>query len=226
MDYFNLMEVIVADVVDEVLGRDDSLDIIKFHRNDIIAYALNRIPARYVTSERGVIHGRIDTRLKFQQHTDVLFLIYEAIEIFTGRRDSELAEDHSSSWRQGLIPHLIGEVLEESTLSVIPDIKVSLLYGDTPVPMMDDNWNNPYLTSEATRGYYHFWPDLDEKIDIDQDEIKFSVKFEHPDFEEMSVPALVILNEKKDIGKTFSIPLVLLKLKEGVDPGFLTDQIF
>jgi hypothetical protein len=49
MKLFNLVEMIVEDTVDEVFAKEKDFKNINFHRNDIIAYVLNRVPPRYVT---------------------------------------------------------------------------------------------------------------------------------------------------------------------------------
>jgi competence protein ComFB len=225
MGFFNLIEMIVQDIVDEVLSRDEKFKSIKYHRDDIIAYVLNRVQPRYVTGERGIIHTRIDPTLKYQQHSDILFLIYEAIELFSKRRTTEIDEKKASSEKfAGLMPHIIGEVLEESTLSIIPDLKVTLLYKDAPAAMMDSGWNNPYITKKATRGYYHFWPGyISEKMGS-SDSIDFKISFEHPKFQSFTMAVKSKVNREKEMGCTQAIPMILLKLKDGVSSDFLTED--
>jgi len=223
MEFVNLIEMIVKDIVDEVLAKEEDFKNIKFHRNDIIAYVLNRVPPRYVTGERGIIHSRIDPRLKYQEHSDILFLIYDAIDLFSKRRATELDNKNGEGEKfSGLIPHMIGEALEETTLSIIPDLKITLLYGDQPAEMMDQGWKNPYIAAKATRGYFHFWPRyIDDKMNAD-DYVEFKIVFDHPNFEPRSVKVRAKVNKKNDLGNTQSLPLVLLKLKEGVPSDFLT----
>lgn len=225
MEFFNLIEAIVKDIVDEVIKKDESLHNLKFHRNDIIAYILNRVPPRYVTGERGIIHTRIDPRLKFQQHTDILFLTYEAIELFSKRRESEVGENGQNVEKvTGILPHLIGEALEETTLAVIPDLKITLLYKDEPAHMMDSGWKNPYHGTKATRGYFHFWPKYIENEMKDASEVEFRVKFEHPKFDLRVVKLTVKPGIKNNLGTTQSIPLVLMKMKDGVNADFLKED--
>ncbi|HPF05156.1 MAG TPA: late competence development ComFB family protein [Spirochaetota bacterium] len=225
MEFFNLIEVIVKDIVDEVLKKDEALHNLKIHRNDIIAYILNRVPPRYVTGERGIIHTRIDPRLKFQQHTDILFLTYEAIELFSKRRETEVDENEIIGDKTAaILPHMIGEALEETTLSVIPDLKITLLYNDEPAHMMDSGWKNPYHGTKATRGYFHFWPKYMEKDMKDLSEIEFRVKFEHPKFDLRTVKVNVKSGMNNNPGTTQSIPLVLMKLKDGVSADFLKED--
>lgn len=222
MEFFNLIEMIVKDIVDEVLAKEEDFKSIKFHRNDIIAYVLNRVPPRYVTGERGIIHSRIDSRLKYQQHTDILFLTYEAIGLFSKRRTTEIEEKNGENEKlSGLIPHMIGEALEETTLSVVPDLKITLLYNDKPAEMMDSGWKNPYTASKATRGYFHFWPRYIQESMSSADHAEFTLVFEHPKFETRTVKIRSKVNKKNDLGNTQSIPLILLKLKDGVSSDFL-----
>ncbi|PKL17525.1 MAG: hypothetical protein CVV49_10750 [Spirochaetae bacterium HGW-Spirochaetae-5] len=225
MEFFNLIEMIVKDIVDEVLAKEDDFKSIKYHRNDIIAYVLNRVPPRYVTGERGIIHSRIDPRLKYQQHTDILFLTYEAIGLFSKRRTTEIEEKSGESEKlSGLIPHMIGEALEETTLSVIPDLKITLLHNDKPAEMMDLGWKNPYIASKATRGYFHFWPRYIQDSMSSSDHAEFTLVFEHPKFENRTVKVRSKVNKKNDLGNTQSIPLILLKLKDGVSSEFLCED--
>ena len=223
MEFFNLIEMIVKDIVDEVLAKEEDFKNIKYHRNDIIAYVLNRVPPRYVTGERGIIHSRIDPRLKYQEHTDILFLTYEAIGLFGKRRATEIEDEKEDNEKlSGLIPHMIGEALEESTLCVIPDLKITILYEDKPAEMMDLGWKNPYVAAKATRGYFHFWPRyIEEKMNT-SDHVEFHITLEHPKFESRSVKIIAKVNKKNDLGNTQSIPLILMKLKDGVSPDFLT----
>jgi competence protein ComFB len=224
MEFFNLIEMIVKDIVDEVLAKEEDFKSIKYHRNDIIAYVLNRVPPRYVTGERGIIHSRIDPRLKYQEHTDILFLTYEAIKLFSKRRPSEIDDNVDHEKLSGLIPHMIGEALEETTLSVIPDLKITLLYNDHPAEMMDVGWKNPYIAAKATRGYFHFWPRyIQEKMSA-SDHVDFQITFEHPQFDLRTIKVRAKVNKKNDLGNTQSIPMVLLKLKDGVSSDFLTRE--
>ena len=124
----------------------------------------------------------------------------------------------------GLIPHMIGEALEDTTLSVVPDLKITLLFQDKPAEMMDLGWKNPYIAAKATRGYFHFWPRyVEEKMGQD-DHVEFTLTFDHPKFTSRSVKVRAKVNKKNDLGNTQSIPLVLLKLKEGVSADFLAED--
>ena len=222
MKLFNLVELVVEETVDEVLAKEKDAKNIKYHRSDIIAYVLNRVPPRYVTGERGIIHTRIDPMLKYQEQTDILFLTYEAIKIFSERRSmaTEVVEGQMEDL-SGLMPYLMGDILEETTLSIIPDIEVTLLYKDKPAEMMDMSWKNPYIATTATKGYYHFWPKYIESEMGKKDHIEFTLKFSHEKIVPHSIQVLTKINKKSTFEKMQSVPMVLLKLKEGVSKDFL-----
>ncbi len=222
MEYFNMMEVVVNDIVEEVFSKDEQGMDPHTVKSDVIAYVLNRISPRYVTGERGIIHGRIDRQVKFGQQTDILFLVYEAIDLFAKRRKADHKGDKNAPiWQEGVVPHLLGEVLEKSSLAVIPEVKITLLYDGEVVPMVDDNWKNPYITSAATRGYFHFWPNMDDRVLPGAKTINFNVRYEHEACNTQENEVNVVLNRKMEVGKTCSIPMVLLELKEGVDESIL-----
>jgi hypothetical protein len=76
------MEDVVSSVVGELLAKQkEELPHADMYWDDIIAYVLNRIPPKYITSERGILHDRIDALSAVQQRSDILFLAHEAIVV-------------------------------------------------------------------------------------------------------------------------------------------------
>jgi competence protein ComFB len=222
MKYYNLVEMIVEETVNAVLAKEKASKSIKFHKGDIIAYVLNRVPPRYVTGERGIIHTRIDPMLKYQEKTDIVFLTYEAIKIFSERRETDTKKsEEKMEDLAGLMPYIMGEILEETTLAIIPNIKVTLLYNNKPAKMMDTGWKNPYTATVATRGYFHFWPKYIEKEMGEKNQVEFTLQFSHEKFLPHSIKVKTKINKKGNSEKMQSVPLVLLKLKEGVSTDFL-----
>jgi len=129
----NIMEDIVLSVVDRVIREENTFaDAIEF-KQDVAAYVLNRIPSKYVTSERGVLHSKLESKFFVQQKTDILLLVHEALSIITKRRIASSIDFESIKKKKKLFsPHLIGEVLEETTFSIVPDINVYLLLNGHP----------------------------------------------------------------------------------------------
>lgn len=222
MSFKNLMEDIVTNVVNKVLFKEDR-KLLEYepYKQDIITYVLNRMPPKYYTSERGILHGKLDSEFTFQEKADILIFTYEAIDIIKKRRGTELPEDTKSGVNKiYCLPHIIGEVLEETTFSIIPDVKVHLLCKGKPVKMKDSTWKNPYITSKATEGYYHFWPEIPEDYEkeIDKDSlITFEVVFNHPSFKEKRITQSLGVMETIDIYKSQVMPITLIELADGVD---------
>ncbi len=224
MAFKNLMEDIVTAVVDEVLMKEDkdSLEY-KPDKQDIITYVLNRMPPKYYTSERGILHGTLEAKFTFQQKADILFFTHEAIKIIQSRRRSEIEpKDVTDESKIYCLPHIIGEALEETTFSVIPDVKVTLLHQGKPAKMVDTTWKNPYITSKSTEGYYHFWPEFSEEQMKKNDEILFTIAFEHPKINEISIDLKIKVLDTCNMYKSHVMSIILLQAMEGVDISSIT----
>ncbi len=222
MAFRNLMEDIVTNVVNKILFKEDQ-KLLEYepYKQDIITYVLNRIPPKYYTSERGILHGKLNTEFTFQQKADILLFTYEAIEIIINRRKTELPADcKSAEFKIYCLPHILGEVLEESTFSIIPDINVILLYKGKPVKMKDSSWKNPYVTSKSTEGYYHFWPEIPHDIEKNVTagkKLSFELVFNHPSFIEKRAEINLQVMDTIDIYKSQVIPITLIQCANGVD---------
>jgi competence protein ComFB len=218
----NLMEDIVTSMVKEVLKKDSSIPRSEIYEQDIIAYVLNRVPPRYITSERGIIHGKMDSRFHFQQRTDILFLIHEAIDNIKNRRTTIAHSNYDEIIRKNrFLPHIMGEVLEETTFSIIPDVEVTLTLSGKIVSMIDDGWKNPFLTNKSTKGYYHFWPVVAEGELEDKKELILKTVFKHPKFKEKELEFSVRIMDSINLYESRIIPIALLQIKDGADISFL-----
>ncbi|HPB81614.1 MAG TPA: late competence development ComFB family protein [Spirochaetota bacterium] len=219
----NLMEDVTASVVGEVLSRmKEELPHSDMYWDDVIAYVLNRIPAKYVTSERGILHDRLDALTMVQQKSDILFLAHEAILHIKNRRTST-GNTNYDGIREGkyFFPHILGEVLEESSFAMIPDVEVTLLFGKEKTSMIDNSWTNPYVTNKATRGYFHFWPDFVEGAMDSTKPVQFSIVFSHPKFKEKRIDLSLSVQETFKLNSSHVIPLTLMNTLDGVDIAFL-----
>ena len=68
MSIKNFMEDIVSNIVNEILLNEDKEIYNNLrHKQDIITYVLNRVPPKYYTSERGLLHGKLESQFTFQQ---------------------------------------------------------------------------------------------------------------------------------------------------------------
>jgi competence protein ComFB len=218
----NIMEDIILSTIDEIMKEDKFFAGVDRYKQDIAAYVLNRVPPKYITSERGILHGKLESRFLFQQKTDVILLIHEALEVIKARRDTPTQNIADSiSMREWFFPHIIGEVLEETTFSIIPDVEVTLLYNDARAQMVDGSWDNPYNTNRGTLGYYHFWPEVQKSMINESKSVKFVLRFSHKKFKSKEMEILVPVLDDYNISYSRAVPIALLNLTDGIDVSFL-----
>mgnify|MGYP000122182944 CR=1 FL=1 len=214
----NLMHDIIVNSVEEVLKKEKGTDTAGVSSDEIVAYVLNRVPPKYVTSERGLLHGVLDAHYKIQQQVDILLLIYEAIEKITHGRNSNTAiTEVARPGHSAYFPHIIGQALEESSMSVIPDIEVALLYKGKKCAMLDSAWENPCMTKLSTKGHYHFWPLFDTRSMGESTSVPFTISFSHPQCDGRSLDISLEVLGKADFGKSLFIPTVLMKTGDNPD---------
>lgn len=81
MQILNYMEMIVKRTLDELLEDTAyrQADFSEKVKMDILAYALNHLPPRYVVTEKGHLYTRLD-ELKQQFRTDILVELSKAIK--------------------------------------------------------------------------------------------------------------------------------------------------
>lgn len=81
----NYMELLVADYLDEALGKAGDKALTKIHDSpdmqaEVIAEALNHIPPFYVTCKEGEVYG-FSTGAVPQNKADIMVEIAKAIEV-------------------------------------------------------------------------------------------------------------------------------------------------
>jgi len=218
MTMVNIMEDKIKAAVNELLEvREDRFILIKY-TDDIIAYVLNRVPPRYITSERGFIHNEIDYSINTQLQADIRFCVNDAIRTLSHRREPEMQSGLSLDniiGKHYYFPYIVGEVLEESTFSVIPDVEVQLIYNDYPIPMIEPGWTNPYFTCKATKGFYLFWPDFVQGEMSPVSDNIFKLIFRHKKFYKKEISFAARALDKFNYNKSQIVPLVLLRLQAG-----------
>ena len=79
MPIFNVMEHMVDAKLAELLPKSNCCKCEKC-TDDIRALALNRLPARYVSSDTGELYTRANSAMEQQNSLDINFAVYSAIE--------------------------------------------------------------------------------------------------------------------------------------------------
>ena len=178
------MEERVLRIVDEICDDDEAAASPNYCtsadcRTDAACYVLNRIPQRYVSSQRGQAHLEQELQYDQQLHIDIVTLSHEGLRRVSTVKRSYYGDGDSSEHRivgpHFYLPTMKGRLLDGTSFERISDVSVVLVFEDRPVPMLDARWQNPYRISPITAGMYLFWP---EPIAAEREAIERSFEFE------------------------------------------------
>lgn len=78
----NYMEEVVKSVLDEMLSEEAYFHVADNDRMrlDVMAYALNRLPPKYVATQRGHVYTRVQ-ELRQQFRTDIVVELTKALQL-------------------------------------------------------------------------------------------------------------------------------------------------
>ena len=227
----NYQEELVLNTINLVLEDRPEVKPDELLIHDVAAYTLNRIPPKYIMSERGF------TRLASEYWLDngsehgitslveLVLIINRAIDLVTSRRQG--VREGFSSIRRGdelsiigriefwhNFPQLIGRVLDGSTKEPVFGVVVTLsIDGNMSVPA-EPGWQNPYHTNFGTKGFYSFWPSPIHNV-AELKQFIVRVTFEHGDYQsgteerkldtagELQLNNIIKVNEICNLGTTF-----------------------
>ncbi|MBN2038594.1 MAG: late competence development ComFB family protein [Spirochaetes bacterium] len=220
MGIVNIMEDKIKSTVIDVLATRDDRFLLTSYIEDIIAYVLNRVPPRYITSERGFVHSEIEFSIDIQLQADIKFCVDDAIRTLIHRREPEARNAETdylneiSVSKHYFFPHIAGEVLEDSTFKIIPNVEIQLVYNDSRVPMIDPAWSNPYFTCNSTKGFYMFWPDfMPDDMNNSGDNL-FRIIYHHKNYHRKEVSFSLRVMDKFTYASEKVIPLTFLKPRD------------
>jgi competence protein ComFB len=130
-------------------------------RLDTTSYVLNRVPAKYIVSGRGITHAS-DLMDNLQIKADVEALALEGMRIVSdSKRPFHLAGKPAPAEVQPIpsfnFPTFTGTVIDGGSFEPVPGAELLLKYEGEPAEMVDKSWSNPVTTVKSTRGAYSFW---------------------------------------------------------------------
>ncbi len=187
MAFKNYMEDVVTDVVDIIL-QEKEINISDLGRRDIIAFSLNRLPPKYIVSERGFTHSIIDEKNNPEFKDNIVTVVNKAIEVvltrprgFQGAADPTIGPVEHDGNDYFNFPHFLGELSDRTDLNYIEDVDITLYLNDKICEMHEPTWINPYVSKKVTGKFYSFWPKavLKNQNDDEQQTFTFRIRFEH-----------------------------------------------
>ncbi len=185
MQLRNYQEEIVLAVIPLVLEDHaaDASDESFVH--DVAAYVLNRLPPRYIMSERGFTRiaaeqwmldvDEAPRRSRDRQDptlvgmVQLLILINKAIQVVgsrrrgpsPGKRASVAATGPRIDLDEGFwhnFPQIIGRLVDTRAKAPVLGATVTLTAGKLGLLPAERGWANPCQTSDGTKGYFSLWP--------------------------------------------------------------------
>jgi competence protein ComFB len=202
----NYQEDLVLYVADIVIKDRPDIKVGENLLHDVVAYTLNRLPPRYILSERGFTRLAADHWVDADSEdglaglVEVLILVNKAIDIIKSRRKPrEAAAEARSMEEEDLpdvrkywhnLPYLIGRVLDKNTKKPVLDASVRVSINGKLAEPAEQGWLNPYRTNAGTKGFYSFLP---KPIRSRSKNKKFILELtiEHPNCEAVTVEKAV-----------------------------------
>ena len=172
----NYQEDIVLNMIRIVAADRGGVGLTNALAHDVAAYTLNRVPPKYIMSERGFTRmasehwvEEVDDSDGLPNLVELMLLVNKAIDVVLQRRavasGAASANGHDKLnggvteveyWHN--FPQLIGKVVDASSQRPIYDAQVSLYIDGERSKPAEPGWPNPTATNEATRGFFSFWP--------------------------------------------------------------------
>jgi len=173
----NYQEDLVMRTINLVL--EDRSDVPKNESlvRDVAAYTLNRMPPKYIMSERGFTRlasefwtngsNGGDSTEHLLDLVEMVLLIHRGIDVVTSRRKPDGAAEAETEtgiesdepigyWHN--FPHFIGKVVDQATRKPVFGVRATLYINGEKAHSADDGWPNPYFTNKGSKGFYSFWP--------------------------------------------------------------------
>ncbi len=165
--------------------------------HDVAAYTLNRLPPRYIMSERGFTRLAADHWFDAESDdglaglVEVLILVNRAIDIVKSRRKPERQPEAAAGEQDEIpdvrkywhnLPYLIGRILDQSTGKPVLNASVHIYINNHVAEPAEKGWLNPYRTNAATRGFFSFLPrPVRSRSKLKRFSLKLSI--EHAEFQ-------------------------------------------
>ena len=166
----NYNEDLVLDTVKIVLRDRKDMKPTRSFLLDVAAYALNRIPPKYITSERGFTRefiqpegGGVEDGERLFTIIELIALVNRAIEVVARRRRNHKPRPAARSAPAEALdevplrltyfynmPHIFGRVVDAKDGRPVIAAEATLWINDSVSVQAEPGWQNPYRTNEQT----------------------------------------------------------------------------
>ncbi|MBL8968760.1 MAG: late competence development ComFB family protein [Spirochaetaceae bacterium] len=169
MEIRNLLEDAVLSLIDELFATEEKDKRLGFCtcgqcRLDVACYVLNRIKPEYIVSSRGLAYRERDSLERVQRRADIITTAKEGWARVS--HQPRATADHAL---QRIVhdlpegpafnfPTVMGRAFNGLNFEPLASGEVRLLMDGKPLPMVDANWQNPFVLAQATAGTFIFWP--------------------------------------------------------------------
>ena len=193
----NYQEDVVLRAIDIALEDQSELVSDPVFINDVAAYVLNRVPPRYVMSERGFLRLTVEQleagnrNRSLANIIELMILVNRGIEIVRSRRPSSASAAPEGAQPSGPdepnefvhnYPQFIGRVVDDVTDEPVFGAVVTLHMDGDQVPPAEPGWSNPYRTHPQTKAFFSFWPHP-AKSEHEAATCQILFTTDHPDYE-------------------------------------------
>lgn len=211
MQLKNYQEDLVLNVIEIVLRDRPEVRTSEAFVRDVAAYTLNRLPPRYLLSERGFTRlvsehlVNSDGNGDISELVKILLLVNKAIDLIRHRRQPRPSADSGDRqpaatalrpeelissdappayWHN--FPCLFGRVIDEATRLPVYGVEVTLVLDGKKSLPAQGGWNNPYLTNDATRGLFSFLP---RAVRSSSEKMRHTleISFQHPGYRDSRI---------------------------------------
>ena len=194
----NYQEDLVLNLIGLVLEDNSEIEADETFIHDVAAYTLNRIPPKYISSERGFTRFASANVISDSNGDglvnliELLIVINKGISYVQSRRRLPMmvAAEHGGGFLQEPeqtiyihnYPQFIGRVLDEESRKPVYRACVTMFIDGEKASPADSGWINPYYTGKPTKGFYSFWPQpLEAESESKASTVRITI--EHPDYE-------------------------------------------
>lgn len=191
----NYQEDIVLRAIDIALEDETELRSDDAFVYDVAAYVLNRIPPKYLMSERGFLRhaveqlGEASSERTLANIIELMLLVNRGVDLVRDRRprhhdekSGRISPEPAADFVHNF-PQFIGRVIDVTGEPVYGAVVSLTMDGEWLTPA-EPGWKNPYTTYPQTKGYFSFWPRAMTR-EAELFENKLTLAIDHPDFESL-----------------------------------------